>query len=56
MAKQYKVLVNAGKAENNKVVDVQQGAGDRGQAVRIKAEGGLKYQLQELGRKGNTDT
>ncbi len=50
MAKQYKVLVNTGKAENNKSVDVQQFTGDKGQPVRIKAQAGAKYQLQELGR------
>ncbi len=53
MAKQYKVLVNTGKAENNKALDVQQGAGDKGQVVRIKAQAGVKYQLQELGRDKN---
>ncbi|PUE40223.1 Ig-like domain-containing protein [Limnohabitans sp. Bal53] len=51
MAKQYKVLVNTGKADNNKVLDIQQGGGDRGQAVRIKAQAGAKYELQEVGRK-----
>ncbi len=50
MAKQYKVLVNTGKADSNAAVDVQQGAGDRGQPVRIKAQAGAKYQLQEMGR------
>ena len=51
MAKQYKVLVNNGKADNNKVLDIQQGLGDRGQPVRIKAQAGAKYELQEAGRK-----
>ena len=50
MAKQYKVLVNTGKAENNKAVDVQQFSGDKGQPVRIKAQGGAKYELQEITR------
>jgi plastocyanin len=49
MTKQYKVLVNTGKAENNKALDVQQFAGDKGQPVRIKAQAGAKYQLQEAG-------
>uniref|UniRef100_UPI00404794C9 hypothetical protein n=1 Tax=Limnohabitans sp. TaxID=1907725 RepID=UPI00404794C9 len=49
MTKQYKGLVNTGKAENNKVLDVQQFAGDKGQPVRIKAQAGAKYQLQEAG-------
>ena len=47
-AKQYKVLVNTGKAEDNQSVDVAQGAGDRGQPLRIKAQAGVKYQLQEI--------
>jgi len=51
MAEQYKVLVNTGKADNNKVLDIQQGVGDRGQPVRIKAQAGAKYELQEVGRK-----
>ena len=50
MAKQYKVIVNTGNTDNNKTVDVQQGAGDRGQPIRIKAQAGAKYQLQELTR------
>lgn len=53
MAKQYKVLVNTGKTENNKAFDIQQRAGDRGQPVRIKAQAGTKYQLQELGKDKN---
>ena len=54
MAKQYKVLVNTGKAEDNKALDVQQQAGDKGQPVRLKAQAGSKYQLQELGKDKNT--
>ena len=50
MAKQYKVLVNTGNTENNKAVDVQQFSGDKGQPVRIKAQGGTKYELQEITR------
>jgi uncharacterized protein with HEPN domain len=53
MAKQYKVLVNTGKEENNKAVDVQQFSGDKGQPVRIKAQAGAKYQLQEPARGKN---
>jgi hypothetical protein len=49
MAKQYKVLVNTAKAENNKSIDIQQLAGDAGQPVRIKAQAGSKYVLQEVG-------
>jgi len=51
MTKQYKVLVNTGKAETKQTIDIQQGAGDKGQPVRIKAQAGAKYELQELGRK-----
>ena len=47
MAKQYKVLVNTGKAENNSTVDVPRNAAGK-DAVRIKAKAGAKYQLQEL--------
>ncbi|MFM8755909.1 MAG: hypothetical protein ACKODU_02625, partial [Limnohabitans sp.] len=50
MAKQYKVLVNTGKQEGNKALEVQQLTGDKGQPVRIKAQAGAKYQLQEMGR------
>ena len=53
MAKQYKVLVNTGKEENNKAVDVQQFSGDKGQPVRIQAQAGAKYQLQEVARGKN---
>ena len=49
MTKQYKVLVNTGKAETKQTIDIQQGAGDKGQPVRIKAQAGAKYELQELG-------
>ena len=46
MAKTYKVIVKAGN-EQNQTIDVRQGAGDSGQPVRIKAQAGAKYQLQE---------
>jgi len=46
MAKSYKVIVKAGN-EQNQTIDVRQGAGDSGQPVRIKAQAGAKYQLQE---------
>ena len=52
-SKQYKVVVNTGKAEDNKFLDVAQGAGDRGQPLRIKAQAGVKYQLQEVDGKKN---
>lgn len=50
MAKNYKIHIHTGKAENNKVIDVQQHAGDKGQPVRIKAQAGAKYVLEEIGR------
>ena len=50
MVKKFKVLVNTGKEDNNKTYDIQQGGGERGQPVRIKAQAGAKYQLQEVGR------
>jgi hypothetical protein len=51
MAKTYKVIVNTGKEKADPTIEVVQGAGDRGQPVRIKAQAGAKYQLQELERK-----
>ena len=48
MAKQFKVLVNTGNAQNNQVLDVTQGQGAKGQPLRIAAKAGAKYQLQEL--------
>ena len=56
MAKQYKVLVNTGKADNNKAIDIEQHAGDKGQPVRIKAQAGARYQLQELGKDKGKNT
>ncbi|MEY3611243.1 MAG: hypothetical protein RJB14_965, partial [Pseudomonadota bacterium] len=50
MAKTYKVIVNTGKDQADQTIDVVQGAGDRGQPVRIKAQAGAKYQLQEMER------
>ena len=46
MAKPYKVIVKAGN-EQSQTIEVKPGAGDSGQAVRIKAQAGAKYQLQE---------
>ena len=53
-AKHYKVLVNTGKPENNQLIEITQGGGDRGQPVRIKAQAGVKYQLQETDKNRNT--
>ena len=56
MAKQYKLIVNTGKADNNKAIDIQQQAGDKGQPVRIQAQAGVKYQLQEMGKDKGKNT
>ncbi len=48
MSKKFKLIVNTGNAENNQNVDVTQGQGARGQAVRLKAKVGAKYQLLDL--------
>jgi len=50
MAKQYKVVVSTGKEENNKTVGIAQFSGDQGLPVRLKAQAGAKYQLQEITR------
>ena len=47
--KNYKLIVSTGNAERNQTVDIQQGDGARGKAVRLKAEAGVKYQLLETG-------
>jgi hypothetical protein len=46
MAKSYKVIVKTGN-EQSQTIEVRQGAGDSGHTVRIKAQAGAKYQLQE---------
>ena len=51
MAKQYKVLVNAGKEADNRIVEVPRNAATKGAAVHIKAKAGAKYQLQEIAEK-----
>ncbi len=51
MAKQYKVLVNAGKEADNRIVEVPSNAATKGAAVHIKAKAGAKYQLQEIAEK-----
>ena len=52
-SKQYKVLVNSSKAENKQILEIAQGAGDRGQPARIKAQVGVKYQLEEVAQDKN---
>jgi len=46
MAKQYKIKINGGP-DNKQVLDLEQGSGDRGQMVRIKAVAGVRYQLED---------
>jgi hypothetical protein len=46
MAKQYKIKINGGPA-GKQVLDLEQGMGDRGQALRIKAAAGVRYQLED---------
>ena len=54
MAQQFKVLVNAGKSEEVQSLLAEQGAGQRGRPLIIKAKAGAKYQLVEMGKaKGN---
>jgi Bacterial Ig-like domain len=52
-AKQYKVVASQGQSNKNLVIDITQGAGDRGDTVRIKAQAGVKYQLLEVGKGQN---
>ncbi|PUE15613.1 hypothetical protein B9Z38_12780 [Limnohabitans sp. MMS-10A-160] len=54
MAQQFKVLVNAGKDEAAQTLLAEQGAGQRGRPLIIKAKAGAKYQLVEQGKgRGN---
>ena len=49
MAKQYKVIAQNGK-DVAKEIRFEQDIGARGQPIRIKAEAGVKYELQDLQR------
>jgi hypothetical protein len=53
MAKQYKVVVNAGKDIEKTVLDVPKNAGTQGKPLTIKAKAGHKYQLVETTDLGN---
>lgn len=53
MAKQFKVLVNSGKDQEVQTFNAEQGAGQRGRALEIKAQAGAKYQLVEVGKGKN---
>lgn len=48
MAKTYKVLVNDGKGAESVAVQVAQGAGDKGTPVRLLAQRGVRYELQDV--------
>lgn len=50
MAKPYQVLINEGKGTDNVVVEVIAGAGDQGRAVRLIAQRGVRYELQDLAK------
>ena len=50
MAKQYQILINEGKGPDNGVVQVTQGVGDQGNAVRLIAQRGARYELQDLAK------
>jgi hypothetical protein len=57
MAQQFKVIINTGKSEEVQSLLAEQGAGQRGRPLIIKAKAGAKYQLVEMGkaRDNNTD-
>jgi hypothetical protein len=50
MAKTYKVLVNDGKGADSNAVQVMQGAGDKGSPVRLVAQRGVRYELQDVAK------
>lgn len=49
MNKKYKIILSTGKPENDQQIELQQGAGARGQGARLKAQPGMKLQLFEAG-------
>ncbi|PUE06853.1 hypothetical protein B9Z51_13055 [Limnohabitans sp. T6-5] len=50
MTNKFKVLIKTARADSNQVVEVEQGAANKGKVQRIKAIAGDKYQLQEEGK------
>jgi len=50
MAQQFKVIVNTGKEDSAQTLQAEQGAGQRGRPLIIKAKAGAKYQLVEVGK------
>ena len=53
MAKQFKVLVNTGKDQDTQTHLTEQGAGQRGRPLILKAQAGAKYQLVESSKRNN---
>lgn len=54
-AKQFKVIVKAGKDHEEQTRNVEQGVGQRGKALIRKAQGSAKYQLVESSKRGRSD-
>ncbi len=54
MKKIYKVLVSQGKEQAQRTIELQQGAGDRGEVIRIKAKADARYLVQEITPTKNT--
>lgn len=48
MSKKFNILVHTGKTQSPRTIELTQGEGDRGHPVRIKAQAGAKYQVQDL--------
>jgi hypothetical protein len=51
MAKQFKVILSTGKDQQAQTYNVEQGAGQRGKALILKAQAGAKYQLVESAKR-----
>ncbi len=54
MAKKFKILANTGKADTDKSYEIVQGQGASAKPLRIQAQAGVKYQLQELDKTQKT--
>jgi hypothetical protein len=50
MSKQFQILIRGNQKNIEQTLDIEQGAGDRGQTQRIKANKNFKYQVQDLGK------
>jgi len=50
MAQQFQVIVNTGKAQSAQIYNAEQGAGQRGRPLILKAQAGAKYQLVEVAK------